>query len=186
MSVQADHDLSFGAFRRARTTNGRTIQPDQTHGFASTGGGPAARIRIDHAFGDTRIALSTDRNAATEIGIRSRFDAVTVALRCSNRASLLRSTALLPGSISGVDGSGLEIPGSVLAVSGHYDGGTWGVGLLVVRVGYPDALSPFSHSNHALSGNVEPGGATLTAGIERGSGGGVTFTSASVGVAFTF
>jgi hypothetical protein len=204
-------------------TGTTTIQPNQTHNFVSTGGGPAARIRIDYSFGDTRIALSHDRNAATEFGIRTRFDAFTVALGYSNRASLGVTAVGAPTSITGLSLTPQQVPGSVLALSGHYNGGTWGVGLLGVRVSYDGALSPLSHTNYSLSGNVElgggnlyayvgrvghasipllglinfntagisygyglGGGATLTAGIERASGGGVTYTSASVGVAFNF
>ena len=184
VSVQADHGLSFGAFTRARITNGNigvfsgsrvwveannfrltfgnvdgairgagvshgyaggcgvgyvgghycgdtagllglgslglvptlftgttTIQPGQTHGFASTSGGPAARIRIDYSFGDTRIALSHDRQQATEIGIRSRFDAFTVALGYSNRAAVgLNFVAPVGTSITDTFLVGAQVP----------------------------------------------------------------------------
>jgi hypothetical protein len=194
---------------------GITIMPGQTQGFASTGGGPAARARLDYSFGDTRVALSSDRNGSTEFGVRSRFDAFTVALGYSNRANIAvpSATTLFTGQ---------QVRGSVLAVSAHYNGGSWGVGALVTRIAYSGALSPLNHTNYSLSGNVElgggnlyayvgrvnhasvvngripfntvgisygyglGGGATLTAGLERWSGAGITYNSASVGVAFSF
>jgi hypothetical protein len=204
---------------------GNTIMAGQTQGFASQAGGPAARARLDYSFGETRIAISSDRGAATEFGIRSRFDAFTVALGYSNRASIATlgvGPATQPGYFSDLIGTAI-VPGSVVALSGHYNGGSWGVGALVVRVSYSGALSAQSHTNWSLSGNVElgggnlygyvgrvtqartgnplnrvfntagvsygyglGGGATLTAGIERLSAPGFTFTSASVGVAFNF
>jgi hypothetical protein len=171
----------------------------RTQGFDSLTGGPVARARVDYSFGDTRIALSADRNGSTEIGIRSRFDAFTVALGYSNRAS--------------VGGA----PGNTVALSGHYNGGTWGVGVLVARL--TDGIAPFrvSVTNWSVSGNVElgggnlygyvgrvggantvgisygyglGGGATLTAGLERISTSFLGFTTsatgASIGVAFNF
>jgi hypothetical protein len=171
----------------------------RTQGFDSVTGGPVARARVDYSFGDTRIALSADRNGSTEIGIRSRFDAFTVALGYSNRAS--------------VGGA----PGNTVALSGHYNGGTWGVGVLVARL--TDGIAPFrvSVTNWSVSGNVElgggnlygyvgrvggantvgisygyglGGGATLTAGLERISTSFLGFTTsatgASIGVAFNF
>jgi outer membrane protein OmpU len=182
----------------------------RTHAFASTGGGPTARIRIDYSFGDTRIALSHDRDGSTEFGIRSRFDAFTVALGYSNRANA---------------GVGIfSIPGSTLTVSGHYNGGTWGVGLLVARLKTFPAPLTTNLTTWSLSGNVELGGGNLYAYIGRepiffgssvaantfgisygyGLGGGATLTAglessavsiggisarstiASVGVAFNF
>lgn len=153
-----------------------------TQGFQSQNGGPGQRLRIDYSFGETRVAVSHDRDGATEFGIRSTFDAFTVALGYSNRPA-----------------------GDVVTVSGHYNGGTWGVGAIVARIeGAPDV------TNWSLSGNVElgggnlygyvgeisddstyglsysyglGGGARLVVGAERRSGHG---TFGSVGVVFTF
>jgi hypothetical protein len=247
VSVEADHGLSFGAFTRARITNGNTgvfsgsrvwveannfrltfgnvdgairgagtshgyaggcgigyvgghycgdsagllglstlglvpgyfaatgtAQPGQTHGFASTAGGPAARIRLDYSFGDTRVALSYDRDNAVEIGVRSRFDAFTVALGYSNRVTYGQiaagGTGLVPFSY--IAGSAIPRAGSVLALSGHYNGGTWGVGLLVVRQSYSNTAvfttaSNMNHTNWSLSGNVELAGGNLYAYVGR-------------------
>jgi hypothetical protein len=148
---------------------GNTIMAGQTHGFASTGGGPAARIRIDYSFGDTRVALSHDRDQATEIGIRSRFDAFTVALGYSNRAGIATlgvGVPTQPGYFTDQIGTAI-VPGSVIALSGHYNGGTWGVGLLAVRVSYSGALSAQSHTNWTLSGNVELMGGNLYGFVGR-------------------
>ena len=150
-----------------------------TQGQASTGGGPAARVRIDYTMGDTRVALSHDRGASTEIGIRTRFDAFTVAVGYTN------NTAGIP----------------VWALSGHYNGGAWGVGALIA--------SDNTVTNYSLSGNVALGGGNLYGYVGRvngsnavglnygyGLGGGATLsvgaervgalTTASVGVAFNF
>jgi hypothetical protein len=195
------------------------IQAAQAQEFDYTGGGSPALMRLDYSFGNTQVALSHERGGATELGVSTSFDAITVALGYSNRAA---------ASIATPDGiGGLLVSGNVVTISGQYDGGTWGAGVLLARVSYSGALSPLSHTNWSLSGNVElaggnlygyvgrvhhagifgvqpmrtvgmsygyglGGGATLTAGIEqvRYSGpllpGGVRFTSASVGVAFSF
>lgn len=143
-------------------------QPGQTHGFASTAGGPAARIRLDYSFGDTRVALSHDRTAATEIGIRSRFDAFTVALGYSNRAWVGIAGAPTGLSLRGASSTATIVDGNVLSLSGHYNGGTWGAGLQVVRVSYDGPiLSPWSHTNWVLSGNVELGGGNLYGFVGR-------------------
>ena len=198
--------------------NNGVLQTAQAQEFDYTGGGAPARIRLDYSFGNTNLALSHDRGGATEVGVSTTFDAFTVALGYSNRASL---------SIAAGGGiAGLQVAGNVLTLSGAYDGGSWGVGLLAARMSYSGVLSPFSHTNWTLRGNVElgggnlyayigrvhhagilglnpyravgisygyglGGGATLTAGIESLSGNlvpgtPVRFTSASVGVAFSF
>lgn len=178
--------------------------------FDYTGGGSPALMRLDYSFGTSAVSVSHERGGATELGVRTQFDAFTVALGYSNRA-----VATIPVAEGFV---GLYVPGNVLALSGHYDGGTWGVGALVVRNSLSGILSPLSHTNYSLSGNVElgggelyayvgrisqnnlftfntagvsygyglGGGATLTGGIERISGAGIRITSASVGVAFSF
>jgi len=232
VSVEADHGLTFGAWSRARITNGATgvfsgsrvwVEANNlrltfgnvdgafrgagvshgylggcgvgyeggqqcgdvaglfvvTQGQASTGGGSAARVRIDYTMGDTRVALSHDRGASTEIGIRTRFDAFTVAVGYTN------NTAGIP----------------VWALSGHYNGGAWGVGALIA--------SDNTVTNYSLSGNVALGGGNLYGYVGRvngsnavglnygyGLGGGATLsvgaervgalTTASVGVAFNF
>ena len=149
------------------TARGVSFMPGQTQGFASTAGGPAARIRIDYSFGDTRLALSTDRNGATEIGVRSRFDAFTVALGYSNRANVANANTAVATAPIGVAFGSTQVPGNVIALSGHYNGGTWGVGLLAVRVSYSGALSPLTHTNYSLSGNVELGGGNLYGYVGR-------------------
>lgn len=150
-----------------------------THGFASQAGGPAARARIDYTMGDYAVALSHDRGGATELAGRARFDAFTVA------AGYARNTAA----------------GRVVTVSGHYNGGTWGVGAIVARIG--------ATTNGSISANAELGGGNLYGYVGRvggarayglsygyGLGGGATITGgaervggqtvASLGVAFRF
>ena len=150
-----------------------------TQGFASTGGGAAARVRIDYTMGSTRVAVSHDNGGATELGVRTSFDAWTVAVGYTN------------------------LDAGTFALSGRYNGGSWGIGAIYASV------DGGADTNWALSGNANlgggnlygyvgqvggenawgisygyglGGGATLTAGAERV---GAT-TTASVGVAFSF
>jgi hypothetical protein len=147
-------------------------QTNQTHGFASTAGGPASRIRLDYSFGDTRMALSYDRNGATEVGVRSRFDAITVALGYSNRVAY-GDVAAAATTYSGFASGNLATrPGSILTVSGHYNGGTWGVGLIVARVSpsnnaFATNIATTAHTNWSLSGNVQLGGGNLGVFVGR-------------------
>ncbi|MFN3955189.1 MAG: porin [Pararhodobacter sp.] len=150
-----------------------------THGFDSTGGGPAARARVDYTMGDYAVALSHDRGGATELAARARFDAFTVA------AGYARNTGA----------------GRVVTVSGHYNGGNWGAGVILARIG--------ATTNGSISANVELGGGNLYGYVGRvggestyglnygyGLGGGATITAgaervgattvASIGVAFRF
>lgn len=165
-----------------------------TQGFVSQNGGPTSRVRVDYTMGDTRFALSHDRGSATEIGVRTRFDAFDVAFGYTNGGAM----------------------GNSYALSGHYNGGAWGAGLLLARVATGAATSVNTYS---LSGNVALGGGSLYGYIGRvptgvattgtayglnygyGLGGGATLTvgaervaitpvltttTASVGVAFNF
>jgi hypothetical protein len=163
----------------------------RTQGFNSTGAAAGQMARLDYSFGDTRVALSHVRSGSTELGIRTTFDAFTVALGYSNRANAAGAA------------------GSTVALSGHYNGGTWGVGVIAARA----KTGVASVTNWSVSGNVEMGGgnlygyvgrvntvrtaglsygyglgggATLTAGIEREWISGASATIASVGVAFNF
>jgi hypothetical protein len=163
------------------------------------GGGNPARARLDYTFGDTRVALSADRDGSTELGVRSSFDAFTVALGYSNRARTNGRAAL-------------AVAGSSTALSAHYNGGSWGVGALVARL----KTGATSVTTWSVTGNVELGGGNLLAYVGRvptafgatttdnsygihygyGLGGGATVsfgmervgttTSAAVGVAFNF
>jgi len=175
---------------------------NRTQGFDSNGGGAQARARLDYTFGDIRVALSSDRGGATELGVRTTFDAFTVALGYSNRGAL---------------GNGALVDGSTLSLSGFYNGGTWGAGLLVSRLSnsgvssqttytlavnaelgggrayaYVGRVGAYAGGVGQLTGTVNAygvnygyglgGGATLTVGGERVGG----RTTASVGVAFSF
>lgn len=133
---------------------------NRTQGFASQGGGHPSRLRIDYSFGDTRVALSHDRAPVgglnhTEFGIRSTFDAFTVALGYGNRGAL---------------GNGTLVVGRTVALSGHYNAGTWGAGLIVARLTNGSGVGSVSVTTWALSGNVELGGGNLTAYVGRTAG----------------
>ena len=74
------------------------------------------------------------------------------------------------------------------SLSGNVELGGGNLYLYVGRVGHASTGFGLVNFNTAgiSYGYGLGGGATLTAGIERMSGGGVTYTSASVGVAFNF
>ncbi|PVH27858.1 porin [Pararhodobacter oceanensis] len=162
-------------------TAGLVTYPGVTQGQNSTGNLATTRTRIDYSMGDTRVAISHDRVGATEVGARTSFDAFTVA--------------------AGYTTSGTGI----WTVSGHYNGGAWGVGALVAH----DSTA----TNWQLSGSVALGGGDLYAYVGRvaaapgntrayglsygyGLGGGAVLTagyeavgtdrSATIGVAFGF
>jgi len=142
----------------------------------TAGGGPVL-ARVDYTMGDTVVSLSHERGAATEVGLSTTFDAFTVAFGYSNAVT------------------------NNWALSGQYDGGSWGAGLLYASV--------LGANNWSLSGTVGlgggdlygyvgevfgdrayglsysyglGGGANLTTGVERVG----LVTGASVGVAFEF
>ena len=140
--------------------NNGVLQTAQAQEFDYTGGGAPARLRVDYSFGNTNLALSHDRGGSTELGVNTTFDAFTVALGYSNRVAI----TVLDGT-GGLEG--LLVPGNVLTLSGRYDGGTWGLGLLVARMSYSAPLGVFSHTNYALSGSVELGGGNLYAYVGR-------------------
>ncbi len=82
----------------------------------ATGGCAQARIRVDYTMGSTRVSISNDNGGATdatEIGVRTTFDAWTVAAGYSTGPF-------------GVD--------NVWTISGHYNGGSWGAGVIVASL----------------------------------------------------
>lgn len=150
----------------------------------STGANAAPQALITYSAGDYAVALSNQRGVSTEVAGRYTFGAITVA--------------------AGYSDSRVSSANDFWTISGHYDGGSWGVGALVADIN--------NFTNWSLSGTVDVygghaygyvgeifglntyglsygydlgGGATLTAGAEYVDVfGGVT--SGSVGVAFTF
>ncbi|MCW1930888.1 porin [Pararhodobacter zhoushanensis] len=154
-----------------------------SQGQNSTGSDDEPMVRIDYTMGSTRVALSHARDGATEFGIRSTFDAFTVAAGYTN------------------GGAGA----SSYTISGRYNGGSWGAALLLARIGG-------ATTNWSLQGNVALGGGNVYGFVGEvsnatvyglnygyGLGGGATVmagvehtelgagrTTASVGVAFTF
>jgi len=150
-----------------------------TQGQSSTGNLAVARTRVDYTMGSTRVALSHDRGGATEIGVRTTFDAITVAAGYSTGPF-------------GVD---------FYSVSAAYNGGNWSAGAGVAADGVV--------TNYVLQGSANLGGGRLYGYLGRvngansyglnygyGLGGGATLsvgaervgavTTASVGVAFNF
>lgn len=154
-----------------------------TQGQNSSGADNEPMVGVRYSMGDYTAAVSYARGGATEFGIRGNFNAFTVAFGYTN------------------GGAGAES----YALSGHYNGGSWGVGVIVARV---MALN----TNYSVSGNVQLGGGNLYAFIGRvagdatygidygyGLGGGATLhagvehtaaaggsTVGSVGVVFNF
>jgi outer membrane protein OmpU len=188
----------------AGSSAGMAIYPQ---GFDSTGAG-YPRIGLQYTMGDTVIALSHDRahtaNAtasATEIAVRSRFDAITVALGYANR----RNSA--PAATAATIPLYLD-DSSILTGSVNYNAGSFQVGLIAARI---EGLG----TNYALTGRVDLAGGfvhgyvgryldtnpltsdtTYGIGYSYGLGGGASFgigvertngrTQGSAGVVFNF
>ena len=146
------------------------------HQEVTNGAGLANLTVLTYSMGDTTAALSHQRGGDTEVGVRTSFDAFTVA-------------------------AGYSTAGNTWTVSGHYNGGNWGIGALVADVA--------GATNYAISGTANVGGGTayLYVGREFGAnafglsysydlGGGAAMTvggervgattTGSVGVSFTF
>ncbi|WP_068301836.1 porin [Pararhodobacter sp. CCB-MM2] len=175
-----------------------------SQGQNSTGSDNQPMARVDYTFGTTRVALSHSRTGATELGVRSTFGAFTVGLAYSNNDNAAAYTALT-APVAALAGFA---PDQTVALSGRYDGGSWGVGALVARL---SSTGP-DYTNWAISGDVDlgggnlygyvgdlygsssyglsysyglGGGASLVAGAEHWSAGAGN-TVGSVGVVFTF
>ena len=156
--------------------------------FNSTGAPAGQRVRVDYSMGDTRVAVSYDRAGATEIGVRTSFDAWTVALGYTN------------GNGNAASG-GWAANQAVTTVSAGYNGGSWSAGVGLAGGG--------GNTNYVLQGSANMGGGSLYGYIGRvagantyglnygyGLGGGATLvagaertaaaTTASVGVVFNF
>ncbi|KPQ06016.1 MAG: outer membrane porin [Rhodobacteraceae bacterium HLUCCA12] len=160
--------------------------------FNSNGGGGNntgndQTLQASYTMGDWQAAISGERSNGVEVAVRGRFDAFTVA------AGYQQDRGLSP---------------RVFTASGHYNGGNWGVGAIVARIGTGGGAT----TNYALNANADlgggnlygfvgrlnsdtayglsysyglGGGASITAGAER-VGGATDTTTASVGVAFNF
>jgi len=153
-----------------------------TQGQNSTGGIVAQRVRVDYTMGSTRVSISNDNGTATdatEIAIRTTFDAWTVAAGYSTGPF-------------GVD---------FYSVSAAYNGGSWSAGAAVAADGVVTNYVLQASANlgggriYGYVGEVNGatsyglnygyglgGGATLSVGAERVG----AVTTASVGVAFNF
>lgn len=157
--------------------------------FSSTGGtgsnaGGQQTIHARYSGDGWEAAISTERGRGVEIGARVRFDAITVA---AGYQSARGGTA------------------RVATASAHYNGGDWGVGVLVARI----AAGAPAVNNGSISANVSLGGGDLYGYVGRtggsnafgisygyGLGGGGRIvaggervggrTTASVGVVFNF
>ena len=153
-----------------------------TQGQNSTGVISAQRVRVDYTMGSTRVSISNDNGTATdatEIGVRTTFDAWTVAAGYSTGPF-------------GVD---------FYSVSAAYNGGSWSAGAAVAADGVVTNYVLQASANlgggrlYGYVGEVNTlrsyglnygyglgGGATLSIGAERVG----AVTTASVGVAFNF
>lgn len=140
---------------------------------------PAAQVMLSYEGDNYAVAVSHQDGVSTEIAGNITFGAWTVA-------------------------AGYTDMFDVRTVSGHYDGGSWGVGLIVgwnsvstnwslsgtVALGggelYAYVGELFDDETYGLSYSYDlGGGATIVAGGER-IGGLVDTSMASVGVVFTF
>ncbi len=153
-----------------------------TQGQNSTGHITAQRVRVDYTMGSTRVSLSNDNGGltdATEIGIRTTFDAWTVAAGYSTGPFGVDFYTLSAGYNGGSWSAGAAIANDgtitnyVLQASANLGGG---------RVyGYVGEVN--NQTSYGLNyGYGLGGGATLSVGAERVG----AVTTASVGVAFNF
>jgi hypothetical protein len=167
---------SINALGGLQLQNSRGVMAGFIAPGASTG---RHRAQAMYNFGSSRVAISYDRDlGTTEFGARTTFNAFTVALGYSN------------------------IGTDIWALSGTYNGGSWGAGLLIADL--------MGTTQITLSGNVDLGGGNLYGfytdagavnvyGLSYGYslGGGATLTAGyeatntnidtlSVGVAFSF
>jgi outer membrane protein OmpU len=184
----------------AGSSAGNDIYPQLAE--STTGGYP--RIGLQYTMGDTLIVLSHDRehtaggqNSATEIGVRSRFDAITVAFGYATHRN--SGTATVPVYLAN---------SSITTASVNYNAGSWQVGMIAARI---EGLG----TNYTLSGRVNLAGGfvhgyagryidglpatsdtTYGIGYSYGLGGGASFgvgvertnerTQGSAGVVFNF
>ena len=165
--------------------------------FGSIGGnavnsGGQQTIHASYTAGDFGGAISAERTRGFELGVRGRFDAITVAAGYQRaRGGTAR----------------------IATVSAHYNGGDWGVGAIVARIGSgAPGVTNFNVSGNVMLGGGNlygyvgrvnsgtafgasysyglGGGASLVAGFERSNnifvGGNPRTTTASVGVVFNF
>lgn len=230
VAIESDHGLSFGAWTRARMSstmagtlapsrvwveaNGLRLTIGNADGAIATAGTshgwlggcmvgyeygqicgdavgldlfahqerdvPSAhQARITYTTGDTVIAVSSQDGVSTEFGARTTFGAFTAAAGYSDLGT------------------------GIWTVSGHYDAGAWGAGLIVADVlgttnwalsgtanlgggvlyGYYGDV--FGSAAYGLSYGYDlGGGATATIGAERADY--LALTTASVGIAFNF
>lgn len=144
---------------------------------SGVGAAPAQRVVASYTMGETVVALSHDRGGDTEFGARTAFDAFTVAAGYSTNLD-------------------------TWTVSGHYNAGAWGAGVIVSNstglgtswtVSANTTISGISaYAFYGEEAGAEAygvnfgydlgGGATLSVGYET-----VGFNHAgSVGIAFSF
>ncbi len=102
-------------------------------------------IHARYSAGDWAAALSTERGRGWEVGARARLDAITVA---AGYQSARGGTA------------------RVATASAHYDGGDWGVAVLVARI----AAGAPAVNNGSISANMSLGGGDLYGYVGRTGG----------------
>ena len=130
--------------------------------FSSTGAtgvnaGGQQTIHASYTAGDFGGAISAERGRGFELAARGRFDAITVA---AGYQSARGGTA------------------RVTTVSARYNGGDWGVGAIVARIG----SGATGVTNYNVSGNVALGGGNLYGYVGRLNGGNAFGASYSYGL----
>lgn len=147
-------------------------------GQNSTGADNEQMAQIQYTMGDTRVNVSHGRTTGTEIGIRSSFDAFTVALGYGRYNAGTFSTY----SNSATTGIGAVqlFNDDTITVSARYNGGSWTVGAIVARMNFNafqninNAGVPLgvvagnlSYTNWQINGSADLGGGTLYGFIGR-------------------
>ena len=129
----------------------------QAQAFDPAGGGHPGMVRLDGTFGAIQASVSHQRGGATEVGIRGRMDAWTLALGYANRAIQADPDPITFNYVA------VQRPGRVITASVHHDGGTWSVGVIGARVAYDGPLAASSHTNWSVSVRTDLGGGSLSA-----------------------
>lgn len=106
-----------------------------SHGQNSTGADNEQMAQIMYTMGSTRVNLSHGRMTGTELGIRSTFDAFTVAFGYGDYdLGTVSTVANGDWTVTGVSAVQLFRDDTV-TLSARYDGGSWSVGAIVARIG---------------------------------------------------
>jgi outer membrane protein OmpU len=145
-----------------------------SHGQNSTGPDNEQMAQLQYTMGDTRVNLSHGRTTGTELGIRTSFDAFTVAFGYGRYdAGTIGTVANGDWTVTGVSAVQLFLDDTI-TLSARYNGGSWSVGAIVARIstvafqnisaaGVPLGIVAANNTwtNWQINGSVALGGGTV-------------------------